>query len=331
MMKVSGSERAIEILSNASGKSVAVIGDVMIDRFFWGHVSRISPEAPVPVIDIVDETFHLGGAANVASNLKSLGLNPILSGIIGVDNSGIKFKKLAEKAGIDCSGLYVDPHRPTTVKTRILGNNQHIARVDREVRKGISAEGHSYIISILKSREDLAGIIFEDYDKGAISKELIKDVIDFAIKNKLPVFVDPKKDNFFDYKGVTLFKPNKKEAAQALDIPIRDFKDVEAAGKMLLTVLGCENVLLTLGAEGMMLFERNGEVSSVATCARQVSDVSGAGDTAIATMAASLIGGATAKEAASLANIAAGIVCEIPGIVSIDKNELFNSIERAAR
>lgn len=331
MMKLSGSQRAIQILSKASGKSVAVIGDVMIDKFYWGQVSRISPEAPVPVIDIVDETFHLGGAANVASNLKSLGLNPILSGIIGVDNSGIKFKELAEKAGIDCSGLYVDPHRPTTKKTRILGNNQHIARVDREVRHGISEEGQSYIISMLKSRADLSAIIFEDYDKGAISKALIKEIIDYASAKGIPVFVDPKKENFFDYKGVALFKPNKKEAAAALDIPIRDLKDVEAAGKMLLTVLGCENVLLTLGAEGMMLFERNGEVSSVATCARQVSDVSGAGDTAIATMAAALIGGANAKEAASIANVAAGIVCEIPGIVSIDLNDLFKSIERNSR
>jgi rfaE bifunctional protein kinase chain/domain len=318
--------RADDILSAAKGKVIAVIGDVMLDRYFWGSVTRISPEAPVPVIDVEDESLHLGGAANVAQNLKSLGLEPLLCGVLGNDNSGKSFIEIAKQRGINPDGLFIDDERPTTVKTRIIGNNQQIARIDREVRHDISQEGLAHIINLLSKIDDLSGIIIEDYNKGTVTEKLIDSVISYAVSRNIPVYVDPKKANFFSFKGVTVFKPNRKEAQQALDLPLIKDEDVVNAGKMLLNLLECENVLITLGAQGMMLFEKNGKISSVMTNARHVADVSGAGDTAIATLAASISGGASIGEASVMANFASGIVCEKPGIVSIEVDELIDCI-----
>ncbi len=321
-------ERANEIITGAANKKIAVVGDVMLDRYFWGGVSRISPEAPVPVVDVESETYHLGGAANVAKNLKSLGLEPLLCGVIGNDNSGKSFIDICEKIGLDSSGLYIDDERPTTVKTRVFGNNQQLLRLDREVRDELSDEGEHFILDLLDRTKGLAGIIFEDYNKGTISDGLIREVISRAKQFKVPVFVDPKFANFFTYKGVTVFKPNRKEAKEALSIDISTPAEVEKAGKMLLEKLDSENILLTLGKDGMMLFEKNGDISSVPTRARNVSDVSGAGDTAIATLAAAIAGNANIKEAAALANYASGVVCEQPGIVSIKVNELLETVAR---
>lgn len=318
--------RAKEIIEKAKGKQVAVVGDVMLDRFFWGSVTRVSPEAPVPVIDVEDETFHLGGAANVAKNLSSLGLKPILFGLIGDDNSGKLFKNIAEEYGISTDGLYSDSNRPTTVKTRIIGNNQHIARIDREERKPIDKQGEVFILNSLKSNWDLKGIILEDYNKGVLSEQLINDIINYAKDKNIPVLVDPKKDNFFSYKNVTLFKPNRKEAQVALENPMKSKENIIDAGNKLLSSLNCDNVLITLGSEGMMLFEKDGTISSVPTYARKVSDVSGAGDTAIATIAATIAGEANLKEASALANYASGIVVEKPGIVSIEIDELLENL-----
>lgn len=322
-MKNLNKARVNEIFENFANKKIAVIGDIMLDRYFWGSVTRVSPEAPVPVIDLEHETFHLGGAANVASNLSSLGLKSILCGIIGDDNSAEMFEQICKERGIDPSGLYKDSNRPTTVKTRIIGNNQQIARLDREVRDTINAEGEKHILSTLKNNSDIVGIIFGDYDKGAVSTKLIKDVLKYAKSNNIAVYVDPKFANFFSYKGVTAFKPNKKEAAQALKIEIKTDEDVKKAGALLLDKLSCENVLLTLGDKGMMLFESNGNIHHVDTKARLVSDVSGAGDTVIATLAACKTGGANMTEAATIANIAAGYVCGKPGIVSVTKDDIL--------
>ena len=320
--------RVKEILSNTNGKQIAVIGDVMLDRYFWGSVTRVSPEAPVPVIDYENETFHLGGAANVANNLKSLGCQPMLCGVLGADNSGKQFREIANQSGIDCTGLFEDAERPTTVKTRIIGNNQQIARLDREVRMDIPTNVERHILDTLANTPDLAGIIFEDYNKGTITEFLIIETIAFARQNNIPIFVDPKIENFFKYTNVTVIKPNKKEAEKALEMKIRNHDDVLRAGAELMKRLEAANVLLTLGAEGMVLFEENGEISSVATRARMVADVSGAGDTAIATLAASVVAGATVKEAATIANLAAGVVCEHPGIVSIEHLDLYDSVVR---
>lgn len=323
-MKNLNKTRVKEIFKNFAGKKIAVIGDIMLDRYFWGSVTRVSPEAPVPVIDLEHETFHLGGAANVASNLNSLGIKSILCGIIGDDNSAEMFEQICKERGIDPSGLYKDSNRPTTVKTRIIGNNQQIVRLDREVRDVINAEGEKHILTTLKNNSDIESIIFGDYDKGAVSMSLIKDVLKYAKSNNIEVYVDPKFANFFAYKGVTAFKPNKKEAAQALKIDIKTEDEVKKAGALLLEKLNCDNVLLTLGDKGMMLFEASGNIHHVDTKARLVSDVSGAGDTVIATLAACKSGGATMTEASTIANIAAGYVCGEPGIVSVTKDDILS-------
>lgn len=319
--------RAKEIINNAKSKHIAVIGDVMLDRFFWGTVSRVSPEAPVPVIDVEDETFHLGGAANVAKNLSSLNIKPLLFGLVGDDNSGRLFKEIAQNYGIAVDGLYSDKNRPTTVKTRVIGNNQHIARIDREERRAIDNKGEEFILNSIKGNNNISGIILEDYNKGVLSEKFIGEIIKYANDNNISIFVDPKKDNFFAYKNVTLFKPNRKEAQMALDNPMKSKSDILEAGSKLLNILDCKSVLITLGSEGMMLFEQDGTISSVPTYARKVSDVSGAGDTAIATFSMAISGHASFSEAAVLANIASGIVVEKPGIVSIEIEELIDSVQ----
>jgi len=321
-------QRVKELLDVKAGKNIAVIGDVMLDRYFWGSVTRVSPEAPVPVVDYENETYHLGGAANVANNLLSLGIYPILYGVLGADKYAVRFRDIAEENGISTIGLQEDVSRPTTVKTRIIGNNQQIARLDRETRQKISASVSKSIVESLEKTDKLNGIIFEDYNKGTITEDLIKDVITFASNNKIPVFVDPKFDYFFDYRNVTVIKPNLKETSIALKKELVSKKDITEAGKKVLKELNAKNVLLTMSSEGMILFESNGDISSVPTRARMVADVSGAGDTAIATLAAFYCSGATMKEAATIANLAAGVVCEHPGIVSIKPIALFDSVVR---
>jgi rfaE bifunctional protein kinase chain/domain len=318
-------ERASQIIHDIKGLRIAVVGDVMLDRYFIGSVTRISPEAPVPVIDIESETFHLGGAANVAHNLFSLGVQPLLCGVIGDDNSGRMFLDIAHESGMNTSALISVPDRATTVKTRIIGNNQHVARLDREQRTPISDEQASHIVDELAKQEQLDGIIFEDYNKGVITPTLIRLLSELAVQRGVRVFVDPKFDNFFAFRKSTVFKPNRKEAQEALGYELKSDESVRKAGSEILERLEAQNVLLTLGAHGMMLFEANGEVSHVPTFARHVADVSGAGDTAIATLSACVAAGADIREAAMLANLAAGIVCGEPGVVSIQPQQLLDA------
>ncbi|MCX8054746.1 MAG: D-glycero-beta-D-manno-heptose-7-phosphate kinase [Ignavibacteria bacterium] len=320
-------DRAKEIIQNIANRRIAVIGDVMLDRYFWGSVSRISPEAPVPVVDLESETYHLGGAANVAANLKSLGASPYLFGVVGCDKFADVFIDISQKIGIDPSGLFQDKDRPTTLKTRIIGNNQQLLRLDLEKRSTIDKSAINFIINKLEETDDFSAIIFEDYNKGAITAELIHSVINFAKSKSIPVFVDPKFTNFFEYKEVTLFKPNKREAELALNLEIKSDEALNEAGNYLLGKLKAENLLITLGSEGMRLFKSNGEIKSVPTRARKVADVSGAGDTVIATLAAAYSAGATIEEAATMANFAAGVVCEEPGIVSVQIDKLINAVK----
>jgi rfaE bifunctional protein kinase chain/domain len=319
-------KRTHEILSALQGKRIAVVGDVMLDRYFWGAVHRISPEAPVPVVDIERETAHLGGASNVAANIRSLGGEPVMMGIVGQDANGKRVVELLGEAGMATDGIITDTSRPTTVKTRIMGNNQHIARLDHEVKTPVSDDVASKLLDALKRDiSSLAGIILEDYNKGVITPFLIRETIALAGASGIPVFVDPKFANFFAYTGVTLFKPNKKETQDALGFSLSSEEDVVRAGAVLLERLNCENVLITLGARGMRLFERTGAIHAIQTQARHIADVSGAGDTAIATLAATYTAGASIKEAAELANAAAGAVCEEPGIVAITRERLMEA------
>jgi D-beta-D-heptose 7-phosphate kinase/D-beta-D-heptose 1-phosphate adenosyltransferase len=285
-------------------------------------VTRVSPEAPVPVIDIENETFHLGGAANVAHNLLSLGVQPLLCGVIGDDNSGRMFLDIANECGMNTDALLSDAQRVTTVKTRIIGNNQHIARLDREKRTWINDEQAEHIVRLLAREENLDGIIFEDYNKGVITPALISFLRAFASERGIRVFVDPKFDNFFAFTRSSVFKPNRKEAQEALGYELNSEESITKAGREILERLEADNVLLTLGAQGMMLFEADGHISHVPTFARHIADVSGAGDTAIATLSACVAAGANVREAAMLANLAAGIVCGEPGVVSIRPDAL---------
>lgn len=314
--------RTDELLGALSGCEIAVVGDVMLDRYFWGSVHRVSPEAPVPVVDVDAESFHLGGAANVAGNLRGLGATPLLCGVVGDDTSGTLLRDICAETGLVTDGIVTEAGRPTTVKTRVIGNNQQIVRLDRETRDHVAASVGDRVAAILRSRPALRAIILEDYDKGVLSPRLITSVMTVAKERKIPVFVDPKRRHFFDFTECTLFKPNRKEAADALHLPLRTDDEVRKAGAELLTQLRCDSVLITLGSEGMMLFERNGDVSSVPTRAKNVADVSGAGDTVIATLAAMAAAGAGLREAAALANAAAGVVVAEPGIVAITADML---------
>jgi len=315
-------------LHKISNKTIAIIGDVMLDQYFCGNVSRVSPEAPVPVVDITSETYHLGGAANVAQNLKSLGCKPILCGLLGNDNLGNSFLEICDKMGLDTFGLFRDKNRITTVKTRIIGNGQQIVRMDKEITTPINIEGEVFFVDTLKSLPQLDGIIFEDYDKGTINKNLIKKIITFAKKNNIPIFVDPKFNNFSNYHNTTLFKPNKRETEVGLKTVLNSKENIIEAGNTIIKNFNVENVLITLGVDGMMLFEKNGYITSIPTIVRQVADVSGAGDTAIATIAAMYVSGMTISDAAQVANITSGIVCEKPGIVAIEKKELIKAMHK---
>ena len=309
------------------GKRIAIIGDLMLDRYIWGSVARISPEAPVPVVELDHEQDRLGGAANVAKNIKSLGGEPILVGVIGADNSGKRLHEIVRESGFPSDGIVVDGTRPTTVKTRVIAHNQHVVRIDREAKTDISYIIQNKILDVLRSRlHTLDGIIIEDYNKGVVVKGLITQIIQLAREIDKPVTIDPKFNNFFEYQHATVFKPNRKEVEEVLGKRLKDQAAINEAGKLLLEKLQARNILLTLGENGMTLFESDGSVSSVETMARNVADVSGAGDTVISTLTVALTGNANIREAATIANFAGGIVCGYVGIVPIDKEELFSTI-----
>jgi rfaE bifunctional protein kinase chain/domain len=295
----------------------------MIDEYLIGDVTRISPEAPVPVVEVNGESLKFGGAANVALNILSLGCKPILVGMIGDDRMGEEFIKLMADYGMETKGILKSSKRPTTVKTRIIGESQHIARVDRENKEYLNEEEQNQLLQTIELLiSDSDSIILEDYNKGVLTDDVIENSIGLANKNKLLVTADPKFINFMKYKNVSLFKPNVKETEEALAVKIQTDDDLENAGNMLLEKLNSKNVLITQGSKGMSLFSSDGSVTNVPTRARNVADVSGAGDTVISTLTATMMGGATNKEAVTLANYAAGIVCEEVGIIPIELDKL---------
>ena len=320
--------RIQQLLSGIKGKRLAVIGDVMVDRYVWGNVSRVSPEAPVPIVEVESESVRLGGAANVANNIISLGAKALLIGVAGNDANGRELTNILDSQRTASDGIIIDPSRPTTVKTRVIAHNQHVVRIDSEEKKDIDDSIQKKILSVLQnSIESIDGIIIEDYNKGVVVKEIIHAVIALAQKYNKVITVDPKYNNFFEYKNVSVFKPNIKETEEALGKKLRSEDDVLAAGKSLLERLNVENVLLTRSEKGMSLFEMNGVVTHIPTRAREVADVSGAGDTVIATLTAMLSTGATIKEAAILANMAGGIVVGEVGIVPIKPEQLLAETE----
>ncbi len=320
-------QRLKSILDNITGKRIIVFGDLMVDQYLRGRVRRLSPEAPVPIVETHHEEIRLGGAANVALNLHELGAECIVIGLIGKDRIGNEFRVLLEKNGMIASGVVESPSRPSTVKTRIIGDNQHIARVDNESIENANTEEKKDLLSRFdKHLANCEGVIIEDYNKGVLTSSVIQYVIEKCNFNDIPVFVDPKFNHFMDYKNVTLFKPNLKETEQALAREIKSEKDLKEAGKTLLKTLNLNALLITLGAKGMVLFEDNGNIVNIPTQAQNVADVSGAGDTVISTFASAFVAGASHQEAAMIATVAAGYVVGHVGIVPVTKNILMDLV-----
>lgn len=311
-----------------NNQNVLIIGDVMIDAYLWGNVDRISPEAPVPILNIKKRESRLGGAANVALNIKSLGANPILCSVIGKDQHQQLFIDLLKESNLTDIGIISSEERITSVKTRLIGHHQHLFRIDDEddspINDKISSELKDRILGLITSM-NIAVIIFEDYDKGVIKQDLIESIVSVANEKKIPVVVDPKKRNFLAYKNVQLFKPNVKELKEGLKVEFDHYNHtslIDAANKLKST-LNADMVMITLSEQGILLL--NDEQAKISPAhIRSISDVSGAGDTVISVAALGLAAGMTPIEFSELANLAGGLVCEKVGVVPIDKNELLN-------
>ena len=317
--------RAEELLAGIRGVRVLVVGDVMMDVYLRGGATRISPEAPVPVVRVRDEWRALGGAANVAANLVALGAVSPLVGVVGADPAGTAFRATTAEAGIDPDGLVETVTRPTTVKTRVLVGHQQVARYDREQDDDLDPETVSALcerVDALASEVD--AVVLEDYDKGVLVPAVIDAALDAARRRDLPVVVDPKARHFFSYGGCTVFKPNKAELADALRASVAG----DDPGWMDRTRkhLECENLLVTLGSDGMALMTAAGEHLRVPAVARSVYDVSGAGDTVTAIMAATLAAGGSVEEGAVLATHAAGIEVGKAGVVTVAPEEILASV-----
>lgn len=317
------------IFSQFGTKKIVVLGDIMLDAYMIGHVSRISPEAPVPIVSLEQEDERLGGAANVALNLISLGAQVTLCSVIGNDRDGEKLTELIKKNGISPEGIVKSNDRKTTVKTRILGNNQQLLRIDSEQTNDISTgEEHallSKIDELIKSGID--ALIFEDYNKGTLSKTLIHQVIEKCNANNIITTVDPKKKNFFVYQGVTLFKPNLKELKEGLNVSI-DVKDklsFDSAVAQLRAKLKHKITFITLSERGVYIKDEDAE-HHIPAHLRNIADVSGAGDTVISVATLCLSAGLPIELVASISNLAGGLVCEKSGVVSIEKEELYKEL-----
>lgn len=320
-------KRLTELKKGFKNKRIAIIGDMMLDCYIMGETKRISPEAPVPVVEVYDEFYRFGGAANCANNILHLTGEPFPIGVIGNDSEGIRFIDILQELKISNRGIIHEPNRPTTIKTRVIAANQHVVRIDKETKADISEENVRKILSVLEEhKKTIDAIILQDYNKGVMTAPLIEAVIDFARKNDILITVDPKFNNFFRYRGVTVFKPNRKEAEDVLGIKIKSDDDIKFAGEKLLHELKADYVLLTLGEGGIAVFEKGKEHKRMPTKARKVADVSGAGDTVISTLTIALAAGANIYEACYLANYAAGIVCEEVGIIPIEIDKLFETV-----
>ncbi len=302
-----------EIASGFADRNVLVVGDLMLDTYLWGDINRVSPEAPVPIVEVKKIEYNPGGAANVALNLASLGCKVSLIGLIGTDAEGTILKNLLDQRNIICTDLVISESRPTTVKSRIIAHNQQVVRADREMNKDLSESSNDNLIKSVKAIiEDVDAVILGDYNKGVLNLVSVKAIIDAANNAGKPVYVDPKESNFNAYKNVRLFKPNLSEFKNAY---IED-ESLEVAGFQFKHEINAEILMITRGADGVSLFDGS-DYHHFPTKARLVHDVSGAGDTVIATFTLSDICGASPEESVTLSNYAAGRVCEEVGVVPI--------------
>ena len=307
------SKRFHALAEQFSQKHILVMGDLMLDSYMWGQANRISPEAPVPVVSVKEVTHNPGGAANVGWNIASLSAKVTMAGVVGNDIHGEQLLTLMSERGMNVESVVRDTNRPTTVKTRVIANSQQIVRTDFESLDELSNESLEAVqASVLKNIKDVDAIILADYNKGLFSEKIIGSILSIANENNVPVYVDPKHDHFYLFKGVRLFKPNADEFDQAMNSA-----NIEDGGRALQKILDVEFVLVTLGASGMLLTTAD-ESIRIPTKALAVHDVSGAGDTVISVFTLADLAGATAEEAATMANLAAGRVCEEVGVVPID-------------
>lgn len=315
-----------ELLARAESLRVVVIGDAMLDRYVEGSVERISPEAPVPVVHVTGDRTALGGAANVAAGVVALGARCTLIAMAGQDDAGDLLQQALADLGIPAAGLVRTPGRPTTQKTRILGGRQQMLRVDREAKEPPSGDAIADLTAVAETA--LAGadvLVFQDYDKGTITPSVARRLLDEATRRQIPTIVDPKLRHFFDFPGATLFKPNRRELAAGLGVEDSAVDDLDLAPVR--DRLGVHNLLLTLGREGMVLIGRDVEgVRRIPSLAREVYDVTGAGDTVLAVTAVALAAGADLVEAALLATVAAGLEVSHAGAVPITASELLGEL-----
>ena len=321
---------------------ILVVGDFILDQFVWGTVERISPEAPVPVVHVSRESYMPGGSLNVANNIHALGGTVYPCGVVGRDREGRMLLKEIRKAGIDPGGIVYDPGRPTSVKTRVIAHSQQVVRFDREKADEISPEYAKKILRFVTQKmHETDVVVIEDYGKGVVQPLLLKQIVRLAKKFRKPVLVDPKEKHFSYYGGATVITPNRKEACGAFANEVARFsrqnhrmhKDysLEEVGRGLLKKLKLEAVLITLGEDGMALFEKNGAMTKIPTAAREVYDVSGAGDTVVAVLGLAIAAGGKMREAAMLANLAAGIVVGKLGTATVTSEELRNAMTGGSR
>jgi D-beta-D-heptose 7-phosphate kinase/D-beta-D-heptose 1-phosphate adenosyltransferase len=319
-------------LSSFDACQILVLGDLMIDEYVWGGVERISPEAPVQVVSVIRDTSTLGGAGNVVNNLVALGAKVSVGSVIGSGDNAVLLLKLLRDLGVDTEGLIQDASRPTSKKTRILAGHQHVLRIDRETKREISYDHVEKLVQFVKERiDDFNVILLSDYGKGLFTEGMLQQLIDAAARRKKAIIVDPKGINFKKYAGVTAITPNKKEASMAAGIEIVDEASLVTAGQKLLREIPVQKVLISCGKEGMVLFEHEAEPYRITGEARQVFDVSGAGDTVLAVLGLGLASGAGFRDAAALANVAAGIVVGKVGTATVSREELQNALEPSVR
>jgi len=312
------------IFGDMKSRSIMVIGDLMLDEYIWGKVERISPEAPVPVVEVESELFKLGGAGNVANNLLSLGAQVTINAVKGDDRYGDILLKILTDLKIPTGSIFTDPKRATTVKTRIIAHTQQVARIDKEDKSIISGLMLKKVISSFRDNlNKVDALIISDYGKGVVSRKLINQIVPIARQHGIPVCVDPKERNFPHYKNVTVITPNIKELSFGAGIKIEDYDHLIQAARKVKDVLKCNMILVTRGEHGMSLFTESEGTTDIPTTAKAVYDVTGAGDTVIACFTLALASGATPKEAAIIANVAAGLVVAEVGAASVPWDKLY--------
>ena len=304
-----------------------VIGDLMIDEYLWGSVDRISPEAPVPVVCVEKQSHALGGAGNVIHNLVAMGANVLAIGTAGTGKAGQMIFEKLESLGIETDGIISEPQRPTTRKTRVIASNQQVLRIDKEIKRDINGGTLEKLVKIIEGKilsADL--IILSDYDKGLVTKELVQQTVKLAKKHNVLTLADPKSLNFSKYEQVSILTPNKKEASLATNMDIKSEKDLFAAGYKIMDQAKLDRLLITCGKDGMVLFESGKDPYIIESKARQIFDVSGAGDTVISFLGLGLAIGASFKESAMVANEAAGIVVAKVGTATASIDELRQAL-----